>query len=57
MFESIGREIHSHLTAGDYSIVAVTTPAENVKVGQSAWVVLSEEKIHVFDGKTGELLA
>jgi multiple sugar transport system ATP-binding protein len=57
MFESIGREIHSHLAAGDYSIVAVTTPAENVKVGQSAWVVLSEEKIHVFDGKTGELLA
>ncbi len=57
MCESIGREVHSHLAAGDYSIVAVTTPAENVKVGQSAWVVLSEEKIHVFDGKTGELLA
>ncbi|MGD0027670.1 MAG: ABC transporter ATP-binding protein [Candidatus Bathyarchaeia archaeon] len=57
MFESIGREIHSHLTAGDYPIVVVTTSAEDVKVGQSIWVVLNEEKIHVFDGKTGELLA
>jgi multiple sugar transport system ATP-binding protein len=57
MFESIGREIHSHLTAGDYSIVVVTTSAEDMKVGQSVWVVLNEERIHVFDGKTGELLA
>lgn len=56
MFESIGREIHVHLTVGDYSIVAITTPAEDVKVGKAAWIVLDEEKIHVFDGKTGEAL-
>ena len=57
MLESIGREIHIHLTVGEYSIVVVTTPAEDVKVGQPAWIVLNEEKIHVFDGKTEELMA
>jgi multiple sugar transport system ATP-binding protein len=56
MCESIGREIHIHLAVGDYSIVAITTPAEDVKVGNTAWIVLNEEKIHVFDGKTGEIL-
>jgi multiple sugar transport system ATP-binding protein len=54
MIESIGREIHVHLTVGDYSFVAITTSNENVRVGKSAWILLNEEKIHIFDGKTGE---
>lgn len=57
MLESIGREIHVHLTVGECSIVAITTPAEDVKVGKTAWIVLDEKKIHIFDGKTGETLA
>lgn len=57
MFESIGREIQSHLTIGENSIVAVTTPPEDVKVDNPAWITLNEEKIHLFDGKTGDLLA
>lgn len=56
MIESIGREIHVHLTVGDYSFVAITTSNENVRVGRSAWILLNEEKIHIFDGKTGEAM-
>lgn len=56
MFESIGREIQVHLTFGDYSLIAITTSAEDVKIGKVSWVVLDEEKIHVFDGKTGDTL-
>jgi multiple sugar transport system ATP-binding protein len=56
VFESIGREIHVHLTVGDYSIVAITVPTEDVKVGKTAWILLDEEKIHIFDRKTGETL-
>lgn len=57
MCESIGREVHVHLTVGDNSIIAVTTPVEDVKVGKAAWMVLNEEKIHIFDEKTGGILA
>ena len=56
MLESIGREIHVHLTFGDNSIIAVATAVENAKVGDTTWIILDEEKIHVFDGKTGETL-
>ncbi len=56
MIESIGREIHVHLTVGDYSFVAITTSNKDVRVGRSAWILLNEEKIHIFDGKTGEAM-
>jgi multiple sugar transport system ATP-binding protein len=56
MIESIGREIHVHLTVGDYSFVAITTSNRDVRVGRSAWILLNEEKIHIFDGKTGEAM-
>jgi multiple sugar transport system ATP-binding protein len=56
MMESIGREIHVHLTFGDYPIVAVTTSFENAMIGETVWIVPVEEKIHLFDGKTGEAL-
>jgi ABC-type sugar transport system ATPase subunit len=56
MMESIGREIHVHLTFGDYPIVAVATAVENEMIGKTVWVIPDEEKIHVFDGKTGEAL-
>jgi len=57
MMESIGREIHIHLTFGDYPIVAVATAVEDTIIGKTVWMIPNEEKIHVFDGKTGELLA
>jgi multiple sugar transport system ATP-binding protein len=57
IFESIGREIHVHLTVGEHAIVAVTTPTEDVKVGKTAWMVLDEGKIHLFDRKTEKILA
>jgi ABC-type sugar transport system ATPase subunit len=56
MMESIGREIHVHLTFGDYPIVAVATLAEDAIIGKNAWIIPDEEKIHLFDGKTGEAL-
>lgn len=56
MLELIGRELHVHLTAGECSFVAITMPTEDVKVGENVWMVLDEEKIHIFDEKTGEAL-
>ena len=56
MLELIGRELHVHLTVGECSFVAITTPTEDVKVGENVWMVLDEEKIHIFDGRTGERL-
>jgi multiple sugar transport system ATP-binding protein len=57
MLELIGREIHVHLAFGNYSLIAIAKAAEELKIGNSAWIVLDEEKMHVFDGKTGEALA
>jgi len=57
MMESIGREFHAHLTVSDRPVVALTSSAADVQVGQTAWIVLDEEKIHVFDRKTGEVMA
>lgn len=57
MMESIGREVHAHLKVSERPVVALTSIAADVKVGQTAWIVLDEEKIHVFDRKTGEILA
>jgi ABC-type sugar transport system ATPase subunit len=56
MMESIGREIHVHLTCGDYPIVAVATAVEDAIIGKTVWIIPDEKEIHVFDGKTGEAL-
>jgi multiple sugar transport system ATP-binding protein len=56
MLELIGRELQVHLTAGDCSFVVISTPSEDIKVGENVWMVLDEEKIHIFDAETGETL-
>jgi ABC-type sugar transport system ATPase subunit len=56
IMESIGREIHVHLTFGDYSIVAVAKSVGDAMVGETVWIIPDEEKIHLFDEKTGEAL-
>jgi len=56
MLELIGREIHVHLTTRECPLVAITTSTEDVKVGENVWMTLDEEKIHIFDGNTGEAL-
>jgi len=56
MLELIGREIHVHLTTRECPLVAITTSTEDVKVGENVWMILDEEKIHIFDGNTGEAL-
>jgi ABC-type sugar transport system ATPase subunit len=56
MMESIGREVHVHLSFGDYPIVAVTTSVFDVVIGKPVWIIPNEEKIHLFDEKTGQAL-
>ncbi|MEM0172638.1 MAG: ABC transporter ATP-binding protein [Nitrososphaeria archaeon] len=56
ILELIGRELHVHLTVGEYSFVAITVPTDDIKVGENVWMVPNEEKIHIFDRKTGERL-
>ncbi len=56
MMESIGREIHVHLTFGDHPIVAVATSVGDAIIGKTVWIIPDKEKIHLFDEKTGETL-
>jgi len=56
MMESIGREIHVHLSFGDHPIVAVATAVEDAVVGKTVWMMLNQEKLRLFDEKTGQAL-
>lgn len=56
MLELVGSELYVHLTVGGNPIVATTKPSEVLKTYEKVWIMLDEEKIHIFDGKTGEAL-
>jgi ABC-type sugar transport system ATPase subunit len=56
MMESIGREIHLHLSFGDHPIVAVVTAVQDAMIGKTVWMIPNEEKIRLFNEKTGEAL-
>lgn len=56
MLELIGRELYIHFTVGNKAVVGISRPTEDVKIGESVWIVPHEEKIYIFDEKTGEAL-
>jgi multiple sugar transport system ATP-binding protein len=56
IIESIGREIHVHLTFGDYPVTAVAKSVGDAMIGETVWIIPNEEKIRLFYVKTGEAL-
>ena len=52
IIELVGRELHVHLRVGGKSLVAITSPAQNLNVGKEVWLSLDEKQIHLFDKKS-----
>ncbi len=52
IIEPVGRELQVYLSIGEKSIVAITTPAQTLKIGEEVWFLLDERRIHLFDKKT-----
>ena len=52
----VGRELHVHLIVGGKSLVMITDPSQDVKVGKENWFLLNEKRIHLFDKKTEKVI-
>jgi len=48
----VGREVHVHSIVGGKSLVMITDPTRNIKVGREIWLMPNEKRIHLFDKKT-----
>jgi multiple sugar transport system ATP-binding protein len=54
--ELIGKESNVHLEAGKTPLIAIRSSTEDLKDGDKVWLGFDDEKIHIFDGKSGEAL-
>jgi multiple sugar transport system ATP-binding protein len=54
--EPLGKESNVHLEAGGNPLVAIRSSTQDLRAGDKVWLSFDEEKIHVFDQKSGEAL-
>jgi len=54
--EPLGKESNVHLEAGGNPLVAIRSSTQDLRTGDKVWLSFDEEKIHVFDQKSGEAL-
>ena len=54
--ELLGRELNVHLMIGNKEIVMVTKPETELKVGDEVKITFDENKVYLFDKKTGKLI-
>lgn len=54
--ELIGKESNVYLEAEGLSLIAIRSSTQDLRVGDKVWLSFDEEKIHVFDQKSGEAL-
>jgi len=54
--EPLGNEIIVDLKIGDQIVKAVTDPTYSGKIGDSAWVTINKQRMHIFDKKTEQCL-
>lgn len=52
VIEPVGKEFYVYLTAGEKSLVAITSPTQDLTVGEEVWLLFDEKRIHIFDRKT-----
>jgi len=56
MIEPLGRELLLSLKIGDHIIKAIAPPDIKLTIGGEAWMRFDDKKLHIFDGKTEELV-
>jgi len=54
--ELIGKESNVYLEAGGSPLIAIRSSTQDLRTGDKVWLSFDEEKIHVFDQKSGEAL-
>lgn len=54
--ELIGKESNVYLEAGGSPLIATRSSTQDLRTGDKVWLSFDEEKIHVFDQKSGEAL-
>jgi len=54
--EPLGSEVIVDLKIGDDLVRAKTPPDTKLKIGETKWLSLNKDKIHIFDKKTGKTL-
>lgn len=54
--EPLGKESNVHLEAGGNPLIAIRSSTQDLRAGDKVWLSFDEEKIHVFDQKSGEAL-
>jgi multiple sugar transport system ATP-binding protein len=54
--ELIGKESNVYLEAGGSSLIAIRSSTQDLRSGDKVWLSFDEEKIHVFDQKSGQAL-
>jgi multiple sugar transport system ATP-binding protein len=54
--ELIGKESNVYLEAGRSPFIAIRSSTQDLRAGDKVWLSFDEEKIHVFDRKSGEAL-
>ena len=54
--ELTGKESNVHLEAGEFPLIAIRTSTQDLRAGDTVWFSFDEEKIHVFDRKSGNAL-
>ncbi|MCL0090433.1 TOBE domain-containing protein [Dehalococcoidia bacterium] len=52
LIEMMGKESYIYLTVGGKSLVVITSPTQNLGIGEEVWLLLNEGMIHIFDRKT-----
>ena len=54
--ELLGKESNVYLEAGGSPLIATRSSTQDLRAGDNVWLSFDEEKIHVFDQKSGEAL-
>jgi len=54
--ELTGKESNVHLEAGEFPLIAIRTSTQDLRAGDTVWLSFDDEKIHVFDRKSGKAL-
>jgi len=56
VIEPIGEELVVHLTVEGKLLTVITSPTQDLRMGEKVWLTPDSRKIHIFDKKTGKNL-
>lgn len=56
LIEPVGKELNIHLKVGEETLIALVDPNSEFEIGEEVWLLPEQDKIHVFDKKTGKTI-